>query len=60
MPKIHFVAEGLLLVAGDELKIKMKNLDFYFYGCSMSIYRGVAFVGNLKHKLQFMHQSLQL
>lgn len=30
MPKIHFVAEALLLVAGDELKIKMKNLDFYF------------------------------
>ena len=28
--KIHFVAEGLLLVAGDELKIKMKNLNFYF------------------------------
>lgn len=30
MPKIHFVARDLLLVAGDELKIKMKNLDFYF------------------------------
>lgn len=30
MSKIHFVAEGLLLIAGDELKIKMKNLDFYF------------------------------
>ena len=30
MPNIHFVAEGLLLVAGDELKIKMKNSDFYF------------------------------
>ena len=30
MPNIHFVARGLLLVAGDELKIKMKKLDFYF------------------------------
>ena len=30
MPNIHFVAEELLLVAGDELKINMKNYDFYF------------------------------
>ena len=30
MHNIHFVAEGLLLVAGDELKINMKNYDFSF------------------------------
>lgn len=30
MPKIHFVARGILLVAGDELTINMKNYDFYF------------------------------
>lgn len=30
MPKIHFVARGLLLVAEDELTINMKIFDFNF------------------------------
>lgn len=57
MPKIHFVARGLLLVAGDELTINMKIFDFNFKN-AVCIYLGVAFVSNLNLKVQVMHRLL--